>query len=373
MHHSFRRFGARAHGKGCGTDVVPREDGRFLAVSCETGAQIWDTASDKLLAELPAPQPLPPIPDPYPAVTARGDRAAVALGNTVAVFALPGGARLRTIEHPALVRALAFAPAGHDLLTASADGTLLLSRDDRAPVAWPSPAGAITAVAFTSDEHAIAASASDHRLRVYDVERGQVAYELDGSAQSADVRALRVSPDRRRLIAMAMDKNTVVPVLWDVTGRRRVATLSSGKDIALAARFVNNQRIVTASRDGTARLWDAMTGELQRAFLGSSVVLFDAAVNPGETILATAAGDGAIRFWDIASARLIWVLHAHRSFVNGLHFSGTDVISRGYDGDIARWSLPLTPPPDLADLVSCLPRKLDEKTGALVDDQPCVP
>jgi WD40 repeat protein len=342
-------------------------------VSCETGVQIWDTANDKLLAELPAPQPLPPIPDPYPAVTALGDRAAVALGNTVAVFALPGGARVRTIEHPALVRALAFAPAGHDLLTASADGTLLVSRDDREPVALPSPSGAITAVAFTSQDHAIAASASDHRMRIYDLVRGQVAYELDGSAQSADVRALRVSPDGQRLIAMAKDKNTVVPVLWDVTGRRRLATLSSGKDIVLAARFVNNHRIVTASRDGTARLWDAMTGELQRAFLGSSVVLFDAAVNPDETVLATAAGDGAIRFWDIASARLIWVLHAHRSFVNGLHFLGTDVVSRGYDGDIARWSLPPTPPPDLADLVRCLPRQLDEKTGALVDDEPCAP
>ena len=371
MHDSYRRFGSPPRGKGCGTDVVPREDGRYLAVSCETGAQIWDTANDKLLAELPGPQPLPPIPDPYPAVTALGDRAAVALGNTVAVFALPGGARVRTIEHPALVRALAFAPAGRDLVTASADGTLLVTRDGQGPVALPSPAGAITAVAVTSDRHALAAYASDHRIRSYDLERGQVAYELDGSPQTADVRALRLSPDGRRLIAMAMDKNTVVPVLWDLPGRRRLATLSSGKDIVLAARFVDDHRIVTASRDGAARLWDATTGELGRAFLGSSVVLFDATVNPEGTILATAAGDGAIRFWDIASGRLIWLLHAHRSFVNGLHFAGHDLISRGYDGDIARWSLSLTPPPDLAELVGCLPLQLDEKTGALVDGKPC--
>jgi len=373
VHDSYRRFASVPPGEGCGTDVVPREDGRFLAVSCETAAQIWDTEHDKLLAQLPGPQPLPPIPDPYPAVTALGDRAAVALGNTVAVFALPGGARVRTIEHPALVRALAFAPAGHDLVTASADGTLLVIRDDREPVALPSPAGAITAVAFTSPGHAIAASAGDDHIRSYDLERGQVEYQLDGSPQTADVRALRISPDGQRLIALAMDKNTVVPVLWDLAGRRRLATLSRGNDIVLAARFVDNHRIVTASRDGAARLWDATTGELQRAFLGSSVVLFDAAVNPDGTILATAAGDGAIRFWDIASGRLLWMLHAHRSFVNGVHFAGSDVISRGYDGDIARWSLPLAPPPNLAELVSCLPLQLDEKTGALVDDIPCGP
>jgi hypothetical protein len=67
------------------------------------------------------------------------------------------------------------------------------------------------------------------------------------------------------------------------------------------------------------------------------------------------------------------MLRAHRSFVNGLHFAGDDVVSRGYEGDLARWSLPLTPPADLAELVDCLPLQLDEKTGALVDDKPCGP
>src|SRR5258707_1152292 len=83
-----------------------------------------------------------------------------------------GGARVRTIEHPALVRTLAFAAAGHALVTGSADGTLFVIRDDREPVALPSPVGAITAVAFTSDGHVIAASAADHRIRIYDVVRG---------------------------------------------------------------------------------------------------------------------------------------------------------------------------------------------------------
>jgi WD40 repeat protein len=367
----YRRFSSPPRGKGCGTDVVPRADGRFLAVSCETGAQIWDTANDQLLAELPGPQTLPSIPDPYPAVTSGGDRAAIALGNAVAIFALPGGARVRTIEHPDLVRALAFAPAGHDLVTASADGTLFVVRDGQAPAALPGPGGAITAVAFTPGGHAIAAYARDHRIRVVDLARGQVVYELDGSLDPAEVGALRVSPDGRRLVAIAMDATTVVPVLWDLEHRRRIATLSAGKEVVLAARFVDDRRIVTASRDGAARLWDAATGQLQRAFVGSSVALFDADVDPGATILTTAAGDGAIRFWDVASGRLMWVLHAHRSFVNGVRAGASDYISRGYDGDIARWALPPAPPLWFAALVGCLPRQLDEKTGALVDNRPC--
>ncbi|MBC7977817.1 MAG: protein kinase [Myxococcales bacterium] len=374
VHDSHRRFSAPPLGAGCGTDVVPREDGRFLAVSCETGAQVWDTANDRLLATLPGPQPLPPIPDPYPAVTSLGDRAAIALGNAVTVFALPGGAPLQTIDHPALVRTLAFAPGGHDLVTASADGTLFVVRDGQAPVAVSVPGGAITAVGFTPEGHAIVATANDHRIRVYDLARGQVRYELDGSLQPAEVRALRVSPDGHRLVTLVMDTTTVVPVLWDLPNRRRIGPLSTGKEVVLAARFLDNRRIVTTSRDGIARLWNAETGALQQAFLGSSVVVFDAALDPAGAILATAAGDGAIRFWDMASGRLVWVLHAHRSFVNGVHVSGTDLVSRGYDGDLARWALPSLPVASssaFARIVRCLPRQLDEKTGALVDGTPC--
>ena len=371
VHSSYRKFSAPPRGRGCGTDVVPREDGRFLAVSCESGAQVWDTVNDRLLAELPGPQPLPPIPDPYPAVTSLGDRAAIALGNAVTVFALPGGAPIQTIEHPALVRTLAFAPSGHDLVTASADGTVFVVRDGQSPVAIAVPGGAVTAIAFTPDGHAIAANAKDHHMRVYDLARGQVVYELDGSLHPAEIRALRVSPDGQRLVAMGMDATTVVPVVWDLPNRRRLATLSTGKEVVLAARFIDNRRIVTTSRDGIARLWNAETGELQRAFVGRSIVLFDAAVDPDGTLLATAAGDGAIQFWDMASGRLIWMLHAHRSFVNGVHFAGPDLISRGYEGDLARWSLPSISATTFATLVSCLPQRLDEGSGALVDNRPC--
>jgi WD40 repeat protein len=64
-------------------------------------------------------------------VTGTGDRAAIARGNTVEVYALPSGQLLRTVVHSAAVSAVAFAPAGHDLISGAVDGSLLLTRDDR--------------------------------------------------------------------------------------------------------------------------------------------------------------------------------------------------------------------------------------------------
>jgi len=73
----------------------------------------------------------------FPAVDASGDRAAIARGNTVEIYELPGGRLLRTIRHSAPINAVAFGPAGHDLVSGATDGSLLVTRDDRVPTALP--------------------------------------------------------------------------------------------------------------------------------------------------------------------------------------------------------------------------------------------
>jgi len=43
--------------------------------------------------------------------------------------------------------------------------------------------------------------------------------------------------------------------------------------------------IVTAANDGTARLWDAETGQLQKAYHDRSTYLMDAAPDPEGAII----------------------------------------------------------------------------------------
>jgi hypothetical protein len=54
------------------------------------------------------------------------------------------------------------------------------------------------------------------------------------------------------------------------------------------------------------------------------------------------------------------------------HFEGSDIVTRGFTGEIARWSLPSSP--DLArtvdHLARCLPLRLDDDTGDLVEQAP---
>jgi hypothetical protein len=50
--------------------------------------------------------------------------------------------------------------------------------------------------------------------------------------------------------------------------------------------------------------------------------------------------DGILRFWDTSSGRLLWTLPTHKAYVIGIHFEGDDIVTRGFGGDGARWTLP---------------------------------
>jgi hypothetical protein len=108
-------------------------------------------------------------------LTATGDRAAFPRGNTVEVYALPSGQLLRTITHPTAVNAVAFAPAGHDLVSGAIDGSLLITRDDREPIALPTSPAGIDAAAILANGRLVAADARD-RLRVIHPDRNALRW-----------------------------------------------------------------------------------------------------------------------------------------------------------------------------------------------------
>jgi len=335
----YRRWSSPPIGPECDTMDSLEPDRRFIAVACRNHAtRVWDTARGKLVAELPEVTNV--AGDYYaafPALTADGDRAAIARGNTVEVYALPTGQLIRTIVHPAAVNAVAFAAAGHELVSGALDGSLLVTRDGRDPIALPrSPAG-IDAVAILANGHVVAGDASS-RLRTLDPDRGTLVMDL---AAPSRVRLLRPSPDGARLVTIATRNKPAPPALWDLEQHRLVAQLDGHVGRVFSARFVAaGHDILTAGSDGTARLWDAATGRLAQTFQGDSHFLADAALAPDGSVVIAGGSDGFIRIWDASNSRLLWMSQAHKSYVIGVHYEGSDIVTRGFLGEVSRWTLP---------------------------------
>jgi WD40 repeat protein len=321
---------------GCGIVGGLNPDSRITAVGClKHPTQVWDTARDELLAELPAVTPPgDDFPAAYPAVSAAGDRAAIARGNAVEVYELPGGRLVRTITHTAAVSAAAFAAVGHDVISGAVDGSLLMTRDGRDPTALPAATGGIDAAMVLSDGRVVVADARNH-LRILDRD-GTVLAELPMPSR---VRSLRLSPDGARLITIpSYVGETVPPSLWGLDRPRLIAQLEGHTGRGFSVRFVEDGGIVGASNDGTVRLWNGATGQLRQTFHGAHFSA-DVAVDPSRQLVVAADG-GSLRFWDLANGRALWTLQAHTSVIVGIHFEGNDIVTRGFAGEVSRWTLP---------------------------------
>jgi WD40 repeat protein len=83
----------------------------------------------------------------------------------------------------------------------------------------------------------------------------------------------------------------------------------------------NGGRLATAGSDGTAKIWDALTGELMRTLSGHSGAVRAVAFSPDGTRLATASEDKTAKLWDAASGQVLRTLLGHTSTVHSVAFS----------------------------------------------------
>ena len=82
------------------------------------------------------------------------------------------------------------------------------------------------------------------------------------------------------------------------------------------------RRVVTASWDNTARLWDAATGTEIAVLKAHEEWVWSAAFSPDGRRVVTASWDNTARLWDAATGTEIAVLKAHEEWVGSAAFSG---------------------------------------------------
>ena len=125
--------------------------------------------------------------------------------------------------------------------------------------------------------------------------------------------------------------STVVPHL------RERLRLKGHEDAVTSAAFSSNgARIVTASWDGTARIWEARTGKETIALKGHGDAVKSAAFSPDGARVVTASADMTARIWDATSGKEMISLQGHEGQVNSAAFSpdGTRVVTSSGEGDV---------------------------------------
>ena len=97
-------------------------------------------------------------------------------------------------------------------------------------------------------------------------------------------------------------------------------------------------RVVTASLDGTARLWDSRTGKEVTIPLVHGDAVAAATFSPDGARVVTASADQTARIWDSRTGTELAVLRGHDNYVGGAEFSpdGKRVVTSSFDQHGAR-------------------------------------
>jgi hypothetical protein len=127
------------------------------------------------------------------------------------------------------------------------------------------------------------------------------------------------SPDGARIVTASLDGTAR---LWDATSGQKIIALRGHEYGVSSASFSpDGARIVTASEDRAARLWDATTGQEIIALRGHEGPLESASFSPDGARIVTASDDRTARLWDATTGQEIIALRGHEGGVWSASFS----------------------------------------------------
>jgi WD40 repeat protein len=216
------------------------------------------------------------------------------------------GKEVGQLKHDGLVNGVEIAPRGDLVVTFSADRTARLwdARGKlRATLDHPKGVGS---AAFSGDGSLILTTADDRQARLWSAEgKLEATFPVP-----EEVWYCVFSPRGDRLVGIPT--KSAVTRVWTSRGEV-VAELLGHEGPVLAASFSpEGDAIVTASKDGTARLWDA-DGHPGKVLPHPDEV-FKGTFLPGGLGVATTCKDGAVRHWD-RDGRLLAVMRGHAKAV----------------------------------------------------------
>ncbi|MDX1614560.1 MAG: hypothetical protein R3300_09635, partial [Candidatus Promineifilaceae bacterium] len=163
---------------------------------------------------------------------------------------------------------------------------------------------------------AIAAEAEANAARVTAEEQRQIA--ISRELASAAVANLDKDPERSVLLAMeafnAAHTQEAEAALHEAVPNLRVLhRLEGHEDRVLSLAYnADGTRLLTGSRDGTARVWDTESGEELLQLPGHAVDITTAAYSADGTFMVTADRDASLaKVWDATTGELRHTLSGH--------------------------------------------------------------
>jgi WD40 repeat protein len=349
-----------------------------VGLGANPSARLWDPANGDLLHSLQHSAPLEAAifsPD--------GRRIATyGAGHLVRIFDVRTGVPVRTLEHPVSalpVTSAAFGPAGDLIATSRGNFARLWDVETGVQrVVYEPHTRTVTDVAFSPTGEQIATASIDTIARIWNTATGALVTTTSGHA-GLGINDVDFSPD--------VDAHAIVTAGADGTmrysapGQDSISLLGHDSAVLSASFSPNGRSILSASADGTARLWDPYGEPAPKALKKYSSDVTAVAVDPtgsriavgredggvevlspgrrvistpvtgrrrtvsvgwaGETTLMAATSAGRVRIWgDSGRGPVRELLHGSGIRAAAISRDGKQAATAGQDGVVRLWRLP---------------------------------
>ncbi|MEM9678974.1 MAG: NACHT domain-containing protein, partial [Bacteroidota bacterium] len=147
------------------------------------------------------------------------------------------------------------------------------------------------------------------------------------------------SSNDNRIITASDDRTAKV---WDVQSGTCILTLKGHtENISKATCSLDSSRIITASDDRTAKVWDTQSGSCILTLEGHKDWVNDVVYSPDGNQIITASEDRTIKVWDAQSGTCILTLEEHFTSVNSVAYSpdGNQIITASKDRTAKIWDV----------------------------------